>query len=131
SANSSSWFSRNMGISGVVVLVFLVIHLKSYWYEYKFGEVGKVIIDNVEYKDMYSLVKNSFEQEWYVAIYLVAFVLLGFHLNHGFQSAFQSLGINHKKYTPAIKSLGKFVSIAIPAGFAIIPLVFLVKKYMG
>jgi succinate dehydrogenase / fumarate reductase cytochrome b subunit len=128
---NSSWFSRNMVPSGVIILVFLIIHLKSYWFEYKFGEVGNIMIEGTEYKDMYALVKASFEQEWYTAIYVIAFVLLGFHLNHGFQSAFQSLGLNHKKYTPAIKSVGTLVAIALSVGFSIIPIFFLVKKYMN
>ncbi len=54
-------------------------------------------------------------------------LLMGFHLNHGFQSAFQSLGLNHKKYTPLIKKVGLLYSIVIPAGFAAIPVYFQLK----
>jgi succinate dehydrogenase / fumarate reductase cytochrome b subunit len=49
-------------------------------------------------------------------------IILAFHLQHGFQSAFQTLGINHKKYTPIIKTIGVAYAILVPLGFAIIPI---------
>jgi succinate dehydrogenase / fumarate reductase cytochrome b subunit len=60
-------------------------------------------------------------------IYIVSFVFLGFHLNHAFQSAFQSLGWDHPKYSPMIKMVGLVYAIVVPAGFIIIPLYFLIK----
>ncbi len=123
-STNSSWFSRNMGLSGSIILIFLLVHLWNFWYAYKFGSPEKVMIDGMEYKNMYALVAAAFSQWWYVALYVGAMVLLGFHLNHGFQSAFQSLGLNHKKYTPLITFLGSAIAILIPFGFAIIPVLF-------
>ena len=118
SANSA-WTSRNMAILGTVILIFLVIHMRSFWFEMKFGSLP---MDEFGNKDLYLIVAEAFSQWWYVALYVVSMIGLGFHLSHGFSSAFQTLGINHKKYTPFIKGLGMVYAIAIPAAFAAIPL---------
>lgn len=122
-ATNSSWASRNMALLGSLIFLFLVIHLKSFWFEYKFGTVPMVDIDGTQYKDLYSVVQAAFSQLWYVALYLVALVALAFHLWHGFQSAFQSLGLNHSKYTPFIQIFGKAYSILIPLLFALQPII--------
>lgn len=117
SANSS-WTSRNMGITGSIVFVFLAVHLNTFF-------VQQRILETQE--SMYQAVVNSFRMGWngwYWAFYVVAMVLLGFHLHHGFQSGFQSLGLAHKKYTPLIEKVGLLFSIIIPAGFAVIPIYF-------
>lgn len=119
SANSS-FSSRNIGILGFIIFVFLVIHMRSFWYEMHWGSIQP---DTAGNKDLYSVVNAAFSQWWYVALYVVCMVGLAFHLSHGFSSAFQTLGINHKKYTPFIKKLGIVYAILIPAAFAIIPLI--------
>jgi succinate dehydrogenase / fumarate reductase cytochrome b subunit len=94
----SSWYSRNMGLTGTIILVFLVIHLQSFWYGYKFGAIAMTTDSSgQEIKDMYTMVIEAFSEFWYSALYVIAVTLLGFHLNHGFQSAFQSVGFRHKK----------------------------------
>jgi succinate dehydrogenase / fumarate reductase cytochrome b subunit len=119
SANSS-FSSRNMGILGFIIFVFLVIHLRNFWYEMHWGSIP---IDEAGNKDLYAVVNAAFAEWWYVAIYVVCMVGLAFHLSHGFSSAFQTLGINHKKYTPFIKKVGIVYAILIPAAFASIPLI--------
>lgn len=118
SANSA-WSSRNMGILGTIILFFLVIHMKDFWWVMKFGSLP---IDEFGNKNLYLIVSEAFSQWWYVVLYVVCMIGLGFHLSHGFSSAFQTLGLNHKKYTPFIKGLGIVYAIAIPAAFASIPL---------
>jgi succinate dehydrogenase / fumarate reductase cytochrome b subunit len=124
---SSSWSSRNMGILGTIILIFLVIHLRNFWYEMHWGGINKVSYDGVEYKDLYTVVNASFSQWWYVALYTVSMLGLMFHLYHGFKSAFQSLGVNHPKYTPLIKGVGYAIAIIIPALFASIPIIMFLK----
>lgn len=127
--NKSSWYSRNMGLTGSVILAFLILHLQSFWYEYKFGEVLMTIDSNGdEIKDMYTIVKTAFSEWWYSSIYVLAMILLGTHLNHGFQSAFQSVGLRHKKYTPTIKMLGTGFSISITIGFISFPIYFFITQ---
>jgi len=123
----TSFFSKFMIHTGVVILVFLTIHLMNF-YLVKAGitsapEGAARVTDD---HDFYSMAFNLFTSKAYSIVYIVLFVLLGFHLNHAFQSAFQSLGLDHSKYTPFIKAVGDFYSIVIPLGFCLIPLYFLI-----
>ncbi len=120
--NGSPWTSRNMGILGTLIFIFLVIHLKGFWYEMHWGGLPMVNYDGKEVKDLYAVVKAAYAQSWYVAIYVVSMVVLAFHLWHGFASAFQTLGLNHIKYNGLINAAGKIYAIVIPALFALIPL---------
>lgn len=121
SANSS-WTSRNMGLLGTVLLFFLIVHMRSFWYEMHFGEMPITLIDGQEFKDLYLITTQAFEQLWYVIFYVVCMVAVAFHLSHGFSSAFQTLGANHPKYNQLVKKIGFAFGIIIPAAFAIIPL---------
>jgi succinate dehydrogenase / fumarate reductase cytochrome b subunit len=122
SKNSSHWTSRNMGILGTFILIFLVIHLKGFWYEMHWGEIKPVSYDGQDYKNLYAVVDKTYDQAWYVAIYVISMLLLAFHLYHGFGSAFQTLGLNHVKYNPVIRFVGVAFAIIVPALFAWIPL---------
>lgn len=116
---SSTWASRNMGILGTILLVFIVIHLKDFWAVMHFGELQPMA--DGEGKDLYSLVAVWFKVEWYVALYVVCMGAVAFHLWHGFASAFQTLGLNHLKYNGLINFVGKAFSIVVPALYALIP----------
>ena len=119
SANST-WMSRNMIISGLVVLAFLGLHMYDFWWhEINFKYVEANTPDNERF---WHELHAKFADAWRVIFYIIAFVLLGLHLAHGFQSSFQSVGARHPKYTPVIKVLGTWYSILIPAGFIIIAL---------
>lgn len=123
----SSWYSRNMGLTGSVILAFLVLHLQSFWYGYKFGSPAYTTDSaGLPIKDMYTMVTEAFGEFWYSGLYVIAVTLLGIHLNHGFQSAFQSVGLRHKKYTPTIKMLGTAFSILISLGFISFPIYFFI-----
>ena len=130
-SKSSTWSSRNMGILGTLILVFLIVHMRSFWFEMKFGSIQLINYDgsDIAYKDMYKIVVEAFTQAWYVALYVICMIALAFHLFHGFQSAFQTFGINHHRYTPVIKVIGVGVfAIIIPALFAAMPLFFLLNN---
>jgi len=124
SANAN-WVSRNMIISGAVILAFLGLHFYDFWVpeittKYINGDRSGMIMEG-EYRYYHELVEK-FHDPVRVGIYCLSFVLLSLHLLHGFQSAFQSIGANHRKYTPIIQKLGKVYAIAIPAGFIFIAL---------
>ena len=130
-SKSSTWSSRNMGILGTLILIFLIVHMRSFWFEMKFGSMPIINYDgsDIAYKDMYKIVAEAFTQVWYVALYVICMFALAFHLFHGFQSAFQTFGINHHRYTPIIKAIGVGVfAIIIPALFAAMPLFFLLNN---
>lgn len=121
----STWQSRNMGILGIVILIFLVIHLKDYWYIYKFGELP---MDEQGNKDLYTIVIESFKNIWYIIIYLLGFIGLGYHLAHGVASGFRTLGVYHKTYVKIIKYIGLAFAILLPLAYAIIPVIIYIKN---
>jgi succinate dehydrogenase / fumarate reductase, cytochrome b subunit len=120
----TTWASKNMALLGTLIFAFICIHMGDFWYKMKFGENEIVNYSGQEVKNLYAHVQVSFKQLWIVIIYLIGLMVLAFHLHHGFASAFQTLGLNHSKYTPIIKFLGSAYAILIPIGFAIIPIVF-------
>ncbi len=121
SDENSTWFSRNMGITGTLFLAFLIIHLRGFWFEYHYGATPMDAWGN---KDMYIIVVKSYQQWWYSAIYVVAMVVLAAHLNHGFQAAFNSLGLSNKAYTPMLKTIGTLFAIVMGVGFISFPVLF-------
>ncbi len=126
--SNTSYASRNMAWFGIIILFFILIHLYQFFLQVKapniFDSTELITYDGVEVKNLYKLVAATFSNVGFVIFYVISMVVIGLHLNHGFQSAFQSLGLNHKKYTPIIKALGTGYSILVPLGFAIIPIAF-------
>lgn len=114
---TSSWFSRNMGLTGSLILAFIIFHLADFFVEYRITGLG-------EGNNLAREVKEVFSNAGDCAIYVIAVVILGFHLNHAFQSAFQTLGVSNKKHTPAIKMAGTAFAIIIACGFASFPVLF-------
>ncbi|MDH4200343.1 MAG: succinate dehydrogenase cytochrome b subunit [Spirochaetia bacterium] len=112
SSETSSFFSRYMFHTGSLVFIFLLLHLNSFFIPHRVLESGL---------SMYESALIVFHNPLFVLFYIFAMILLSFHLMHGFQSAFQSLGIHHNKYTPSIKLLGRFFALVVPLVFAVIP----------
>lgn len=122
-----SFAARNMAWLGILIFIFLVIHLKDFWYVMKFTSDLQMLTypgEQHEYKNLYAQVGVEFKEPWVIVIYTLSMIALAFHLWHGFSSSFQTLGINHPKYTPVIKFLGKAYAILVPIGFAAIPIIF-------
>ncbi len=130
STSTSSASSRNMAWFGIIIAVFLVLHLFQFWFKMKIGATEMIQYEGYDYEvqDLYKLVAESFSNWFYVIVYVISMIVVGLHLHHGFESAFQSLGLNHKKYTPMIKGLGLLISIGLGLGFAIIPIAFILFK---
>ncbi len=122
----TSFFSKFMIHTGIIVLIFLIIHFMNFYFV-KLGLTNppQGIVPVANNHDFYNMVINLFSNPTYSVLYIILILLLGFHLNHAFQAAFQSLGLNHSKYTPAIKFIGNLYSILIPLGFIMIPLYFI------
>jgi succinate dehydrogenase / fumarate reductase cytochrome b subunit len=115
---NSTWMSRNMIITGIMVMLFLGLHLYDFW-------VHEMTVKYVEFQRenptrYWGELHAKFESPVRVGIYVLSFVFLALHLMHGFQSAFQSVGFNHGKYTPVIKKLSNIYAVAVPAGFIFI-----------
>jgi succinate dehydrogenase / fumarate reductase cytochrome b subunit len=126
-ANSSPWYSRSMGLLGTLILIFLIIHLSHFWVVSRFGELNTKIYGSEKVGNLYFEMQEVFSKLWVVILYDLAMVSLAYHLMHGFQSAFQTLGINHKKYTPLIQTIGIIYSILLPLLFAAMPVVIYLR----
>ena len=119
-AANSKWYSRSMGLLGTLLLIFLIVHLAHFWVKSRFtGLPGE---DGSGPENLYAVRQETFKIHWVVLLYCLSMVSLAYHLLHGFQSAFQTLGLNHKKYTPLIKKTGMAFSIIVPLIFALMPL---------
>lgn len=127
--SQSSFFSKYMIHTAIVLTIFLVLHLFDFYIKAKFyGDITEVFYDGKPYHDLGALVIARFKIWWVDVVYVIALLGLGFHLHHGFQSAFQTLGLNHPVYTPIIKTIGVAYSILVTIGFISIPvLVFFIK----
>jgi succinate dehydrogenase / fumarate reductase cytochrome b subunit len=112
--SNSKWYSRWMGLLGTLILMFLIIHLKHFWLKTRFTGLD-------HNQTLFDQMKVTFSELWVVVLYCAAMVSLAYHLMHGFQSAFQTLGWNHPKYTPVIKKIGFAFSIIVPLIFALMP----------
>lgn len=130
SSLKTTWASKNMALLGTLVLAFLLLHMGDFWLKMKLGQLDMITYPGVEgeMKNLYSRVSVAFKDPLIVGAYLIGLIVLALHLSHGFQSAFQTLGISNKKYTPTIKNLGTAYSILIPLGYAIIPVYYFFIK---
>jgi len=157
----ATWQSKNMGLLGAILLLFIVIHMRDFWFRYKYtNEVTykeyrtdlatnqttvsdyvpvsadfepTVSTENnteiVRVKDLHAAVASSFSNLWYVIIYVIAMGAVAFHLKHGFQSAFRTLGWVHRKYTPVVEFIGTWLfAVIIPLGFALMPIVYYITS---
>jgi len=157
----ATWSSKNMGLLGSILFLFIVIHMSDFWFAYKYSDkvpykeyrtdlntditTSKTIMapspnfeksvtteNNVEIikvKDLHARVANSFSNIWYVIFYVIAMVAVAYHLLHGFQSAFRTLGWVHRKYTPIVYAIGTWLfAVIIPLGFAAMPVVYYIQS---
>jgi succinate dehydrogenase / fumarate reductase cytochrome b subunit len=115
---NSKWYSRSMALLGTLLLLFLIMHLSHFYVDTKIDLYVKKDPNYNLFKEM----NEIFNVNWIVGLYVAGVIALFWHLYHGFQSAFQSLGVNHKKYTPLLKSIGFGYAIIICLLFASMPI---------
>lgn len=111
--SGTTWASRNMALLGSLIFIFIGVHMSNFWYKFKFGQH--------EGTEFYTMVDTSFSELWIVVFYVLAQVVLAYHLLHGFQSAFQTLGLRDGNYSRLFKSIGTGIAVGLPLLFAIIP----------
>ena len=119
----SKWYSRSMGLLGTLILIFLVIHLSHFWIPNRSNQ-GWLLGEEI---DLYEKMKLVFQNEWVVIIYILGCISLAWHLLHGFQSAFRTIGLSNKKYLALLNGIGILFSIIVPLAFALMPVSF----YLG
>lgn len=123
SDSKTSFMSKYMIHTGIIILIFLILHFIHFFFV-KVGLVEGLINPMTGEPDFYTITRELFKSPLYSIIYILSFLALGFHLNHAIQAGFQSLGLNHTKYTPFIKVFSTVYSVLLTIGFTIIPLYF-------
>ncbi len=123
SKENSTFYSRTMPYTGAIIFIFLVTHLSTLWVQFNFGMGG--------HHEYYDVIAQLFSTPGPVVLYVITMIVLGMHLNHGFQSAFQTFGWQHKKYTPLVKAIGTLISIVYAVGFGSIPIYFYILSMGG
>lgn len=123
-AKRVSLASRTMAIQGSLVLVFIILHLITF----KYGAHYDTVVNGVPMRDLARLMEEVFQQPGYVIWYLIALVILGFHLKHGVGSSFQSLGLMEGTYRETWKKLSITYGIIVAAGFIAQPIFLLMRS---
>jgi succinate dehydrogenase / fumarate reductase cytochrome b subunit len=116
---TSKWYSRSMALLGTLILLFLVLHLSKFWAPNRYSQ-----LTTGHEKPLYEMMRDEFQTAWVVVVYVLGCISLGWHLVHGFYSAFQTLGMGTHKYKGIIKSIAIAFSIIVPLIFALMPVCF-------
>ncbi len=117
----STWYSRSMGILGILIFMFLVVHLAHFWVPNRSAQ-GWLHLDGEI--PLFEEMRDVFSNLWIVVLYVISCIVLAFHLLHGFTSAFRSLGVHNKRYLKILNAIGIAYSIIIPLVFALMPISF-------
>jgi succinate dehydrogenase / fumarate reductase cytochrome b subunit len=124
----SRWYRKSMGLLGTLLLLFLVMHISHFWIPSRVTQdLAPVQYGDMEAHDLFARMVAVFQNGWIVALYVVGCISLAWHLLHGFQSAFRTLGLSNHKYISLIKATGTGFSILVPLLFALMP----ISMYMG
>jgi len=123
----SKWYSRSMGLLGTLLLFFLVIHLAHFWVPSRFTELPSVEYNGREVANQFAEMIRVFQNPVVVVIYVLGCISLLYHLLHGFQSAFRTLGVPNGKYISLIKNVGFGFAIIVSLAFAMMP----ISMYLG
>jgi succinate dehydrogenase / fumarate reductase, cytochrome b subunit len=113
----ATWYSKTMIYQGVLIAVFLVLHLITF----KYGTYYETTIDGVKMRDLHRLVIEVFQKPGYVFWYFLCLIVLCFHMSHGVASSFQSLGLNHARFAEPLKKIGFAYAWMIAIGFLALP----------
>jgi succinate dehydrogenase / fumarate reductase cytochrome b subunit len=123
----SKWYSRSMGLLGTLLFLFLILHWWHFWIPSRFTHAGLSPVDMSNGRkahNMFALMKETFSQWWVVIVYVLGCISLAWHLMHGFQSAFRTVGLHNIRYLKIVNTFGIGFSIIVPLVFALMPLSF-------
>ncbi|MBV9988736.1 MAG: succinate dehydrogenase cytochrome b subunit [Chitinophagaceae bacterium] len=119
----SKWYSRSMGLLGTIILLFLVVHISDFWLPNRVSQ-GFLLGPEI---NLFDKMRVEFSELWVVILYVLGCLSLGYHLAHGFQSAFRTIGVHNKKYNTLLSTIGYAFAIIVPLAFAMMPVSF----YLG
>ncbi len=124
----SKWYSRTMGLLGTLLLLFLIMHINHFWISSRFGGLAnirplpEVVYDNKPYHNLYTVMLDVFRNPLVVGLYVLGCISLAYHLMHGFQSAFRTLGVSNWRYLSMLRVSGFAFSWIVSLGFAMMPI---------
>lgn len=129
-SKGSAWYRKSMGLLGTLIFLFLIIHLADFWIPSRFGGLSEVTYGDTpgkEYHNLYGRMMMVFQNLWIVALYLIGCFSLAWHLIHGFQSSFRTLGVANNRYLAILNGTGWVFSIVVSLSFAMMP----ISVYLG
>ena len=125
---ASKWYSRSMGLLGTILLLFFILHWYHFWIPSRFTGVEEIEISSGKYiHNLFGLMQITFQELWVVIVYVFACFSLCWHLVHGFQSAFRTIGVSNTRYLLLINVAGIGFAVIISLAFAMMP----VSMYLG
>ncbi len=127
SRQNSSWHSRNMGVLGSLIFIFIIIHLANFWARIKLGIGEEVVLDTNGFKDVYSVTYDLFQNIWFVIFYAIISIPLAYHLHHGLKSGFKTIGFYHQKGLKILAKVALVYALVMGIGFGIIPIIVYFK----
>ena len=116
----SKWYSRSMGLLGTLILIFLIIHLSDFWIPNRNNQ-GWLLGEEL---NLYERMKLIFQNELIVIVYILGCISLAWHLLHGFQSSFRTIGVSNKRYLALLNGIGIGFSLIVSLAFAMMPVSF-------
>jgi succinate dehydrogenase / fumarate reductase cytochrome b subunit len=128
-SQGSRWYRKSMGLLGTLIFIFLIIHISNFWIDSRFGGLEEVNYPDsqVTYHNLYASMLHVFQNIWIVVLYVLACISLAWHLIHGFQSGFRTLGLSNKRYLAMVNVAGIVFSVLVCLLFAMMP----VSIYLG
>ena len=126
-SENSTWTSQNMGLIGILIFIFIVVHLAQFWARIKLHVGPEVALDANGHKDVYEVTYSVFQNIYFVIFYTVLMIPLGLHLHHGLKSAFKSLGFYHNKGLKVLSQISLVYAVIIAIGFGVIPFIVYLK----
>ncbi|RYY53907.1 MAG: succinate dehydrogenase cytochrome b subunit [Chitinophagaceae bacterium] len=124
----ASWYSKSMGLLGTLLLIFLILHIAHFWVPSRVTQdLTPVKYGDMEAHNLFERMVAVFQNPWIVLVYILGCISLGWHLLHGFQSAFRTLGLSNHRYIDSLKATGTGFSILVPFLFALMP----IAMYLG
>jgi len=129
-SEGSTWYRKSMGLLGTLIFLFLVVHIADFWVPSRFGGLSEISYPDTPGKvfhNLYGKMIIVFQNLWVVILYVIGCISLAWHLIHGFQSSFRTLGLYNKRYIGLINATGIVFSVIVSLVFAMMP----VSAYLG
>jgi succinate dehydrogenase / fumarate reductase cytochrome b subunit len=120
----STWYSKSMGLLGTIIFLFLIVHIADFWIPSRFHQLEYEFYGNEAqpYANLYKKMVEVFQQLWVVILYVIGCISLAYHLIHGFQSSFRTIGVSNRKYLAILQGTGYASSIIVCLAFAMMPI---------